>query len=75
MLSRTESLVATDNTVVLPPFTRVDVALFLTPTERLRAQVTVENVFDERYSASAHNNNNIMAGSPSAVRIALTTRL
>jgi len=66
--------VATDNTVVLPAFTRVDAAVFFTPTERLRIQANLENLFDERYYASAHNNNNIAPGSPRALRVALTTR-
>jgi catecholate siderophore receptor len=74
VISRSDSFVATDNTVVLPGFTRVDAAVFFTPTRRLRAQLNVENVFDERYFASAHNNNNILPGSPRAVRVAVITR-
>ena len=74
VISMSDRFVATDNTVVLPGFTRVDAAVFFTPTQRLRAQVNLENLFDERYFASAHNNNNILPGSPRAVRVALTTR-
>jgi catecholate siderophore receptor len=37
-------------------------------------QVNVENLFDEDYYASAHNNTNITPGSPRAIRFALTTR-
>jgi catecholate siderophore receptor len=74
VISRGDSFVATDNTVVLPGFTRVDAALFFTPLGRLRAQVNIENLFDEDYYASAHSNNNIMPGSPRAVRVAVTTR-
>ena len=74
VISKSDSFVATDNTVILPAFTRVDAAVFFTPTRRLRAQVNVENLFDERYFASAHNNNNILPGSPRALRVAVTTR-
>jgi len=74
LISRSDSFVATDNTVVLPGFTRVDAAVFFTPISRLRAQVNVENLFDEKYFASAHNNNNIAPGSSRALRVALTTR-
>jgi catecholate siderophore receptor len=74
VVARGDSFVATDNTVALPGFTRVDAALFWTPTAHLRLHVNVENVFNERYYAAAHSNNNIMPGSPRGARIALTTR-
>ena len=38
---------STDNTVTLPAFTRVDAAVFFTITPRLRAQMNVENLFDD----------------------------
>ena len=43
-------------------------------TERLRAQVNVENLLDTDYFASAHNNNNITPGAPRGVRFAVTVR-
>lgn len=63
---------AADNLVTLPDFTRVDAAVFYAPTERLRMQVNLENVFDEDYYPYAHNNNNITPGSPLAVRFGVT---
>lgn len=74
VIARDDSFAATDNRVVLPGFTRVDGALFLTITPRLSAQVNVENVFDARYFASAHNNNNILPGAPRALRLNLSAR-
>ena len=74
VITRSDVFVATDNRVVLPGFARVDTAVFFTPTARVRASVNVENLFDERYYWSAHNNTNIAPGSPRAVRVALTTR-
>jgi catecholate siderophore receptor len=74
VISRSDRFVATDNTVVLPAFTRVDGAVFFTINQQLRAHVNLENMFDERYYWAAHNNNNIAPGSPRAVRVALTTR-
>jgi catecholate siderophore receptor len=65
---------STDNTVVVPGFTRVDAAVFVGLNRHLGVQVNVENLADEDYFASAHNNNNITPGSPRAVRVALTTR-
>jgi catecholate siderophore receptor len=72
--SQSDRFVATDNMVVLPAFTRVDGALFFNVSEQVQAHVNLENVFDERYYWAAHNNNNIVPGSPRAVRVVLTTR-
>jgi catecholate siderophore receptor len=73
IISRSDSFVATDNTVTLPGFTRVDGGVFFTLSPSLRAHVNVENAFNTRYYWSAHNNNNIAPGSPRAVRVTLTT--
>ncbi|MDQ3488819.1 MAG: TonB-dependent receptor, partial [Acidobacteriota bacterium] len=74
LVRRTAIFASTDNRVVLPGFTRVDGALFFDVTSKMRAQVNVENLFDEGYYASAHSNSNITPGSPRAVKLALTTR-
>ena len=71
---RGDVFAASDNLVTLPAFTRVDAALFWTVTGRIRAQVNVENLSDTKYFASAHNNTNILPGSPRAIRVAMTTR-
>ncbi len=65
---------STDNTIVLPAFTRIDGAAFVRLTQQLRAQVNVENLFDVRYYPFANGNNNITPGAPRAVRVSLTTR-
>ena len=65
---------ATDNTVVLPAFTRVDGAIYVGLTRQLRLQLNLENLLDERYFASAHSNNNITPGSPRAARLTVVTR-
>lgn len=65
---------STDNTVTLPAFTRVDAALFYTFSQRMRAQVNIENLLDTDYYAFAHSNTNITPGSPRAVRVGWTTR-
>jgi catecholate siderophore receptor len=74
LLHRSEVFTSTDNTVVLPSFTRVDAAVYWNASSRLRAQVNVENLFDTDYYAFAHNNNNITPGSPFGMRVALSTR-
>jgi catecholate siderophore receptor len=52
----------------------VDGAIFYAISRGIRAQVNVENLFDDDYYSSAHSNTNITPGSPRAVRVALTTR-
>jgi catecholate siderophore receptor len=64
VVHRTEYFAALDNTVTIPGYTRVDAALFLELNENWSAQLNVENVLDEEYFISAHNNNNISPGAP-----------
>jgi catecholate siderophore receptor len=59
---------AADSAVTLPGFTRVDAAVFYAPNDRLRMQLNLENLLDEKYYPNAHNNNNITPGSPLALR-------
>ncbi len=69
-----EVYVSTDNAVVLPSFTRFDAAVYFTVNQSMRLQLNVENLFDEAYFASAHSNNNLLPGSPRAVRLGLNFR-
>ncbi|NBW07559.1 MAG: TonB-dependent siderophore receptor [Caulobacteraceae bacterium] len=69
-----ERFAASDNTQVLPAFTRVDAALYYAVNDKVDVQLNVENLFDEGYFASANSNNNITPGSPRAFRVALTSR-
>jgi catecholate siderophore receptor len=59
----------------LPGFTRVDAAIFLNVSESVELQLNIENLLDETYWPTAHNDNNITPGSPRAFRGALTVRL
>jgi catecholate siderophore receptor len=74
VIHRGDVFTATDNLVVLPNWTRVDAAVYYQLTLMFRAQINVENLFDEGYYLYAHSNTNITPGSPRAVRFALTTR-
>lgn len=68
---RGEIFASTDNTVVLPGFTRVDAALYYSLSRNLKLQLNVENLFDKKYYASANSNNNISPGSPRGLRLGL----
>lgn len=71
---QTESFASINNAVTLPEFTRVDAALFVALTDTIEAQLNLENILDEDYWATAHNDNNITPGSPTAARLTLRTR-
>ncbi|MEO5896807.1 MAG: TonB-dependent receptor, partial [Vicinamibacterales bacterium] len=71
-LSRRAAVFATiDNSVVLPAYTRVDAAAFVTLTRALRLQINVENILNADYFVNADSNTNISPGAPRAVRVAL----
>jgi catecholate siderophore receptor len=72
VLHQARSYAAIDNAVMLPEFTRVDGAAFVTLRQGLKAQVNVENVLNARYYATSHGNNNIMPGAPRTLRVSLT---
>lgn len=71
VIYRDSIFTTTSNAVTLPSFTRVDAALFYTLNPNYRVQLNVENLFDKKYYASAHSDNNISPGSPRALRVAL----
>jgi len=62
------------NAVTLPDFTRVDAALYYTLSDAIDVQVNLENLFNDLYFATAHNDNNITPGAPRSVRAAATAR-
>jgi len=68
VIYRGSMFASADNTIKIPDFTRVDAAIFARVTSKVRAQLNIENLLDANYFASVHNNNNIMPGSPIAVR-------
>ena len=71
VIYRSSLFAGVDNTVRIPDFTRVDAALFTQFTKNIRGQVNIENVFNTKYFASVHNNNNITPGAPVTVRATL----
>ncbi len=75
VIHQTDQFASISNAVTLPGFTRVDAAIYYTLNERFEAQLNVENLFDETYFGTAHNDNNITPGSPRAFRVSLTGRL
>jgi len=72
VLYRTDVFAAIDNTVVLPGYTRVDVAAYYTLSRALRLQANVENLLDKTYYVNADSNTNISPGYRRALRLGLT---
>ncbi len=71
---RDEIYASADNAVSLPSFVRFDATVFYRINARFLAQLNVENIFDREYYATAHSNTNITSGSPTALRVSLTTK-
>jgi catecholate siderophore receptor len=63
------------NAVRLPAYTRVDAAVFFDVSDRLALQLNVQNLFDERYYASAHGDNNIQPAEPVSASIGAKLKL
>ena len=62
------------NLTRLPGYTRIDAALFYKVSDRIEAQLNVENLTDKGYFPSAHNDNNITTGGPRSARFTVRTR-
>jgi catecholate siderophore receptor len=74
IIHQDSSFAALNNAVEIPSFTRVDAAFYFDFNENWQAQVNVENIFDEEYFASAHNNNNISPGAPRQAFVTVRAR-
>ena len=72
IIHQTDSFASSDDTVLLPGWTRVDAGIFgkyrMWDGTLLSWQVNVENVFNTAYYSTADGNNNITPGSPRAIR-------
>ncbi|WP_156894875.1 TonB-dependent siderophore receptor [Janthinobacterium sp. 1_2014MBL_MicDiv] len=69
VIARSAVFASVSNTVALPGFTRFDGAVYFKPPGPFQLQLNVENLFNKKYVASAHSNDNIAPGSPRALRM------
>lgn len=60
-----------DNSVEVPSYMRVDVAVYFRLNEGMRLQFNVENLLDEGHFPDAHSNDNISTGRPLDARLTL----
>lgn len=66
---------SSDDSVLLPGFTRFDAAVYYQISEKWGAQLNVQNVLNSSYIDTADGNNNITPGSPRVFRLTLSTKL
>jgi catecholate siderophore receptor len=69
-----DSFASSDDTVYLPAFVRFDAGLYATINANWKAQITVENIFNKGYWASADANNNISPGQSRTARLKVIAR-
>lgn len=60
-----------DNAVKINGFSRFDLTGFYQINKLHRLQLEMENIFNSNYVLTAHNNNNLMFGSPRAIKLIL----
>lgn len=74
IVSRSSMYAATPNvgsSTKMPGYTRYDAAVFAKLSKKATLQLNIENLTNKAYALSAHNNNNIMPGSPLTGRATL----
>ena len=74
VIHQDEQFASITNNVVLPRYIRLDAALFYDVSESLKLQLNVENLTDERYWFTAHNDNNITPGAGVLARLTISSR-
>lgn len=69
-----DSFATISNATILPAFTRLDAALYWRLTDRLEAQVNIENLTNALYFPTAHTDDNITTGAPVNARFTLRAK-
>jgi len=71
IITQSDQYAAADNSTRLEGFTRFDGALYYKINKNYKLQANIENIFDKGYILTAHNNKNILPGSPRAFNVTL----
>ncbi len=71
---QSESFSDSNNTTLLPSYTRVDAAAYYNVNESLRLQVNIENLTDELYFPNSHTDDQISVGAPLNARFTISGR-
>src|SRR5262249_31422614 len=70
-----DSYASSDDTVYLPGFLRFDAGVYAQIDATWKALLTIENIFNKGYWATADGNNNISPGQPRTFRFKVTANL
>ena len=69
LIYQDEQIVKSEGGAVLPDFTRLDMAMAITPTETDTIRINMENLADEDYYPHSHSTDQISVGEPANLRI------
>ena len=69
-----ESLIKDGKELILPSYTRVDVAVYYDLSEDIRIQVNIENLTDELYFPNAHSAHQATVGAPLSALFSVSGR-
>lgn len=69
-----DSFATISNAVTLPDFVRIDAALFFRLTEKIEAQINIENIGNTDFFPTAHTDNNITTGASRSARFTIRAR-
>lgn len=72
LVYQAEQFTSLSNRVELPSILRIDAGIYYELSEQTKVQLNIENVLDEEYFPSAHNDNNITIGRPFNARLGVT---
>jgi len=64
-----EQIIKSEGGPLLPDFTRIDMAMTLTPTETDTVRINIENLGDETYYPHSHSTHQVSVGESQNVRI------
>ena len=64
-----EQIIKSEDGPLLPDFTRIDMAMTLTPTETDTVRINIENLGDETYYPHSHSTHQVSVGESQNVRI------
>ena len=64
-----EQIIKSEGGPLLPDFTRIDMAMMLTPTETDTVRINIENLGDETYYPHSHSTHQVSVGESQNVRI------
>ena len=64
-----EQIIKSEGGPLLPDFTRIDMAMTLTPTETDTVRINIENLGDETYYPHSHSTHQVSVGEPQNIRI------